>query len=35
VGKDYQVELIKQGDGATSSIKEKPQEMKGMGGVPH
>jgi hypothetical protein len=35
VGKDYQVELVKQGDGATSSIKEKPQEMKGMGGVPH
>jgi hypothetical protein len=33
-GKDYQVELVAQGAGATSSIKEKPQEMKGMGGPP-
>jgi hypothetical protein len=31
-GKDYQVELTAQGAGATSSIKEKPQEMRGMGG---
>jgi len=30
-GKDYLVELVKQGEGATSSITEKPQEMKGMG----
>jgi hypothetical protein len=34
-GKDYQVELVKQGEGATSSIKEKPQEMRGMGGPSH
>jgi hypothetical protein len=31
-GKDYQVELVGQGEGATSSIKEKPQEIRGMGG---
>jgi hypothetical protein len=31
-GKDYQVELTAQGEGATSSIKEKPQEMRGLGG---
>jgi hypothetical protein len=30
-GKDYEVELVGQGTGATSSIKEKPQEMKSMG----
>ena len=34
-GKTFQVELLQHGDGATSSIKEKPQEMKGMGGLPH
>jgi hypothetical protein len=34
-GKDYQVELVNQGTGATSSIKEKPQEMKGMGRPSH
>lgn len=34
-GKGFQVELVKHGEGATSSIKEKPQEMKGMGGPPH
>jgi hypothetical protein len=34
-GKDYQVELVGQGQGATSSIKEKPQEMRGMGAVSH
>ncbi|MFL5449709.1 MAG: hypothetical protein ACJ8AP_01640 [Gemmatimonadales bacterium] len=33
-GKTFQLELWKHGDGATSSIKEKPQEMKGMGGPP-
>jgi len=33
-GKNFQVELVKHGKGATSSITEKPQEMKGMGGVP-
>jgi len=32
VGKDYQMELVVHGDGATSSISEKPQEMPGMGG---
>jgi hypothetical protein len=31
-GKDYQVELTAQGAGATSSIKEKPREMR-MGGA--
>jgi hypothetical protein len=30
-GKDYLVELVKQGEGAKSSITEKPQEMRGMG----
>jgi hypothetical protein len=35
VGQTFQVELLKHGRGATSSIKEKPQEMKGMGGLPH
>jgi len=30
-GKDYLVELVKQGEGATSSITEKPREMHGMG----
>jgi hypothetical protein len=34
-GKDYQVEMVAQGNGATSSIKEKPQEMRGMGGPSH
>jgi hypothetical protein len=29
-GKDYLVELVKQGEGAKSSITEKPQEMRGM-----
>jgi len=33
-GKTFRVELLEHGSGATSSIKEKPQEMKGMGGVP-
>jgi hypothetical protein len=32
VGKQYQMELADQGDGAESSITEKPQEMRGMGG---
>lgn len=31
-GKDFQMELAAQGDGAKSSITEKPQEMPGMGG---
>jgi hypothetical protein len=31
-GKNFQVELTDQGQGATSSIKEKPQEMRGLGG---
>ncbi len=31
-GKDFQIELSAQGDGAKSSITEKPQEMPGMGG---
>ena len=30
-GKGYVVELVNQGEGATSSIKEKPAEMGGMG----
>jgi len=34
-GKNFQVELLKHGKGAKSSITEKPQEMKGMGGLPH
>ena len=29
-GKDYEVELVSQGQGATSSIKEKPKEMRGL-----
>jgi len=33
-GKGYLVELTSQGEGATSSIKEKPQEMRGMGPSP-
>jgi len=32
VGKNYQMELAVHGDGAMSSISEKPQEMPGMGG---
>jgi hypothetical protein len=32
VGKQYQLELAAQGGGAKSSITEKPQEMRGMGG---
>jgi hypothetical protein len=32
VGKQYQMELVAQGDGAKSSITEKPQEMRGMRG---
>jgi hypothetical protein len=32
VGKQYQMELVAQGDGAESSITEKPQEMRGMRG---
>jgi hypothetical protein len=31
-GKQYQMELVAQGEGAMSSITEKPQEMRGMGG---
>jgi hypothetical protein len=31
-GKDFHMELAAQGDGAKSSITEKPQEMPGMGG---
>jgi hypothetical protein len=31
-GKDFRVELATQGDGAKSSITEKPQEIGGMGG---
>jgi hypothetical protein len=31
-GKDFQMELAAQGDGAKSTITEKPQEMPGMGG---
>jgi hypothetical protein len=31
-GKDFQMELTAQGEGAKSSIPEKPQEMPGMGG---
>ena len=31
-GKNFQVELTAAGQGATSSIKEKPQEMQGLGG---
>jgi hypothetical protein len=31
-GKNYQMEFAAQGDGAQSSITEKPQEMRGMGG---
>jgi hypothetical protein len=31
-GKDYQVELVARGQGATSAIKEKPKELRGMGG---
>jgi hypothetical protein len=34
-GKNYQMELAAKGNGAQSSIKEKPQEMKGMGGPSH
>jgi hypothetical protein len=34
-GKNYQMELTAQGDGAASSIKEKPQEMRGLGGPSH
>lgn len=34
-GKGYLVELVNQGKGATSSITEKPQEMRGMGQVSH
>ena len=30
-GKDYLIELVKEGEGAKSSITEKPQEMRGMG----
>jgi alpha-L-arabinofuranosidase len=32
VGKNYQMELAVQGNGAKSSITEQPQEMPGMGG---
>jgi hypothetical protein len=32
VGKDFEMELTSQGDGAQSSITEKPQEMPDMGG---
>jgi len=32
VGKNYQMELAVQGNGAKSSITERPQEMPGMGG---
>ncbi|HEY3012952.1 MAG TPA: hypothetical protein VGJ36_09410 [Gemmatimonadales bacterium] len=31
-GKDFEMELAAQGDGAKSSITEQPQEMPGMGG---
>ncbi len=31
-GKDFEMELAGQGDGAKSSITEKPEEMPGMGG---
>jgi hypothetical protein len=31
-GKDYKVELVARGQGATSAIKEKPKELRGMGG---
>lgn len=31
-GKNFQMELAAQGEGAKSSITEKPQEMRGMGG---
>jgi hypothetical protein len=34
-GKQYQLELASHGDGAESSITEKPQEMGGMGGRPN
>jgi hypothetical protein len=30
-GADYEMSLVKTGDGAESSIKETPQEMPGMG----
>lgn len=34
-GKDFQMELAAHGEGARSSITEKPQEMGGMGGRPN
>jgi hypothetical protein len=34
-GKNYDVELVRSGEGATSSIKEKPLEIKKLGGPSH